>query len=233
MRVDINTLSGFAFCPFYTQQPVPQTPPLPELLLGVKQMVTYIYSRQMEVGYKISWEEVQNAWNRLWWRHRSLEDRQARKESNQGLLRLYQVYQFYHDDPRQPVAVNFPYQLEIASHILLGQTTLVLAHSQDPHRVTIMEVGLPVTVMEMTRNLHLRAAGLMVQQSLGHPPDSLEVMYFDARHNLSFTRLHPPAAFQENTYKMLAALIYSMEKQLRYPNLWSCPHCELRNKCIV
>lgn len=233
MRVHLTELQSFAFCPLHHRKAGRLQPVLPEPLNTLKRVILYLYSRQLEVGYKISWEEAQNAWNRSWWRNRDLEDRQARKENNQALIGLQQAYQHYREDRRLPVAVNFPYRMEVQGHLLLGEVPLILSGPDEARKITMVDVGMKTSPQEMTRDLRLRAASLMVQQSLGTMPVALEVLCFNRRFDLNCVRLHPTLEFQQDTLAMISHLVTGMVQKVRYPNRAGCPQCQFSQTCIA
>lgn len=233
MRLHVTELLSFAFCPLHHRQSGSIVPALPEPLKTLRGTVLYLYSRQLEVGYKVSWEEAQNAWNRGWWKEHQLEDRQARKESNQALIGLLQAYQYYREDRRIPVAVNFPYSLSFQEHCLLGDAPLILSDPAQPQRLSLVDIRPPTTAVALTRDLQLRAAGLMVERSLGVMPAMMEVLFFNRRFDLSRVCLYPTAQFQTDSQAIFQHLLYSIRQDFCYPNSAGCHQCQFNRTCTA
>lgn len=233
MRTNLAELKGFAFCPLFYKQAGLISSNLPDSISTIKTLITYLYSRQLEVGYKISWEETQNVWNRLWWKNRDLNDSKARRENNSALIGLQQVYQYYRDDERLPVAVNFPYTLKLDEHVILGNIPLILSDPEQVQRLALVDVGRRVSPLEMTRDISLRSAALMIQQSLGTNPTAIELLCFNRDFNLNHVRLYPTQEFQETSLEIFGNLLTSISQGFYYPNYAACDRCQFSQACIT
>jgi len=233
VRTNLNELQSFAFCPVFhrTEGGLPSS--LSPIIITLKNLIIYLYSRQLELGHKISWEEAQNIWNRSWWSIHDLDDRQARKDSNAVLLVFNDIYQYYLADTRQVIAVNLPYLLHLQDHVVCGEIPLVLCESSRCQEISLVDIRQTISVNELTRDLSLRAASLMVEQNIGVRPTIIEVLCFGRALNLSHTCLYPTAAFQEKSRLMVSSLLQAVHKELLYPNKHACPTCTLQGSCMV
>ena len=233
MRVNLEDLTKYAYCPVFYQNNHPLVKESNPIIDILRVEAIYLWGRQLEVGYKINWQEAMNKWDRLWWTTRDLNDSVARKQCNDGLVGLKRLYDYYREDDRRPLATNFPYTLELTQHHVMGSIPLILCDPNDPRKLSLVDLGLKLNQARMTRNLDLRLASVYAEQVIGHQPTILEVLHFNQDYKLDHTRLFPTEKFQQNSRQIIASLLQSMQQQLFYPNLMACGDCSAGQRCTL
>jgi hypothetical protein len=233
VRTNLIDLQGYAFCPIFYKMDGSLQIPVPPALLTLRNLITYMYSRQLEVGRKITFEEVQNTWNRSWWSEYDLKDQAARKANNTAILGLSQAYQYYSEDERQVLAVNLPYFLHIEDHVICGDIPLVLCDPDSPKKISVLDIGPPISINELTRDLRIRAAALMVEQNIGVMPSIIEVLCFNRNYKLTHTCLYPTHEFQDRSRAIFTGLLKAAKGRIFYPNFHSCNICEFNHNCMI
>lgn len=233
MRVTLEDLTKYSFCPVFYQSNLDLPREGSQLLDTLREAAVYLWGRQLEVGYKINWQETLNKWDRLWWTSRELNDPIARKQCNDGLVGLKQLYDFYREDNRRPLVTNFPYTLELTRHHVLGSLPVILCDTKDPRRLSLVEIGPKLNQARLTRNLSLRLASVYAEQVLGHQPTTLEMLHFNQDFKLDRARIYPTDRFQANSKRIIASLLHSMQEKLVYPNVLACPTCTAGQRCAL
>lgn len=233
MRTSLAELQNYAHCPILYSRGKGIDKSLPEPLYSISSLMTYVYARQLEIGYKITYDEWINAWNRIWWNDKNLDDPVARQQSNDAIIGLSQLFDYYKTDQRVILAVNLPYRLDIKNHIVCGVVPFVFCAAENSRQITLMEIGEKCSVAQMTRNIELRAMGLMAEQHIGIRPAIMEHLYFDRRWNLQHVCLYPTESFQIASATIILNLLKASKDDIIYPNLHACNNCQLQNTCTI
>lgn len=233
MRLTVDQLETYAFCPLLYQAKVRFTQPRDPIIEALSNLVIYLYSRQLEAQYKISWSETVNAWGRIWWGRQEVKDRKQRSLGNNAIIGIQQLYRYYSEDPRLPIAVNFPYSLKINDSTIDGETSIILTDHNDAKAISILEIGPRYTAIQLQRLLTIQCSALMIQQVIQHMPVCIEYIGFRNDCTIDIQQIYPEENFMHSIFEMVTGLVDSIKRNIIYPNTLGCNQCPIQTACSV
>lgn len=148
MRINIDEVIDYVSCPaLYRFKNVDKLePPQPKVGRPTKNSIVELYDKALHMTISYIFHRVQDGvypslanlakrWGHVWvkpradqedirFRHTSWRDTHKRKE-DQGWKKLQEVYAYYKEHPGTPIMVNYPYEVELGRHTLIGTIDLV------------------------------------------------------------------------------------------------------------
>lgn len=232
MRISTTEISTFVKCPILFQQGRLIETVDKRIVNSLRKAVQYLYSYQQATGTQCSFNALIKRWNQLWWGKKRPEDEESEKLSNDAYFAMDKYYSKYIDMESMPIAVNWPYAVEIGPHVVTGTWPVVLTHDGGA------QLYYPLSqknTISLVRDIVVRADIIAMHASTGNPPLSVTHSTLHSvtkeEKEIRFDSFYPKKEWLEKALGSLLAIITAMNAGYDWGNCHACTKCVLKDRC--
>lgn len=227
MRISTQEITTFVKCPILYREGRKHQAIDKRIIEYLRKVIQYLYSYQLAHGDPCNFNALVKRWNQLWWGKRRPDTEESDKLNNEAYFAMDKYYNEYIDMDSQPIAVNWPYQVEFGSHILTGNWPVVLSVDGGA------QIYYPFsqrTTLALLRDIVVRADIVAMYLSTGNLPIKVSHSVF-RNQEVVFDQFYPRQEWIESSMLSLSQILYAIEQGFDWGNCHACKTCDLRKKC--
>jgi len=227
MKATLEDLKRYAYCPKFYEQ----AGPLPALhdtsTIDFTKLVTYLFRRDMETGFKQNWTVTEKRWSKIFFA-RFPETEEHLRAFNRSLIAIKKFHEWYLRQSVEVTAVNYTLESVVYDHQIAGDAPVLLAGSRGLTLIAtlplissgLIQLDPAIRYLAMALDEEFKVEGI----------ENVALIDYQLFHAESFI---PSSRYYELAVLDFVGLMTSIHNGVSYPNTLSCYACPINMTCEV